>query len=437
MNEQLLRKRKLLTVLPLIAIPFLTLMFWALGGGKGTGDTVAAKKDGLNTSLPDAKLDDEGKDKLSLYDQALKDSLELEEARNADPYGRFGRQLPADSLMFGDTMNPLLMQQPGYGNYGIMGMQVSSADQTEARLRTRLAELESQLQQANSPQSSAMYGPSSAASHEMDELQASLAAGTVPGAVSEPDPELDKINSMLEKVMDIQNPQRAKDKLKTESQKNKGLVYAVTAPPDQTRADLFTGAGPSGRQATEGESGNTNANGQKVITAAFYEITDDVAADNEDNKAIPAVVHETQTLTSGATLKMRLLEDVYINGVMIPKGNYVFGTCMLEGERMNIEVKAFRYKNSLFPVSLAVYDMDGIEGVKIPGAITRDATKQGADQAMQSLDFSMMDQSLGAQAANAGVATAKSLFGRKTKLIRATIKAGYPVLLMDLNKRNQ
>lgn len=436
MNEQLLRKRKLLTVLPLIAIPFLTLMFWALGGGKGTSGTVAVKKDGLNTTLPDAKLEDEARDKLSLYDQALKDSLELEEARNADPYGRFGRQLPADSLMFGDTMNPLLMQH-GYGNYGIMGMQVSAADQTEARLRTRLAELESQLQQANSSQSSAVYGPASASSHEIDELQASLASGAVAGAVSEPDPELDKINSMLEKVMDIQNPQRAKEKLRTESEKNKGLVYAVTAPPDQTRADLFTGAGPSARQITEAEGNNISASGRKVITAAFYEITDDAAAGNEDNKAIPAVIHETQTLTSGATVKMRLLEDVYVNGVMIPKGSYVFGTCMLEGERMNIEVKAFRYKNSLFPVSLAVYDMDGIEGVKIPGAITRDATKQGADQALQSLDFSMMDQSLGAQAANAGVATAKSLFGRKTKLVRATIKAGYPVLLMDLNKRNQ
>ena len=435
MNEQLLRKRKLLTVLPIIAIPFLTLMFWAMGGGKGEGDTVVAKKDGLNTSLPDAKLEDEGRDKLSLYDQALKDSLDLEEARNADPYGRFGRQLPTDSLMFGDTMNPLLMQQPGYGNYGITGMQMSAAEKTEARLRTRLAELESQLQQANSPQASAMYEPPSDAGRDLDQFQASLAAGTLPGTQSEPDPELDKINSMLEKVMDIQNPQRAKDKLIAESQKNKGMVYAVTAPPDQTRADLFTGSGQTRRQDTGGESGNTSQ--QKIMTAAFYEITDDVAAGNEENKAIPAVVHETQTLTSGATVKMRLIEDVYINGVMIPKGNYVFGSCTLEGERMNIEVKAFRFKNSLFPVSLAVYDMDGIEGIKIPGAITRDATKQGADQALQSLDFSMMDQSLGAQAANAGVATAKSLFGRKTKLIRATVKAGYPVLLMDLNRRNQ
>ncbi|ULT38712.1 conjugative transposon protein TraM [Niabella defluvii] len=89
-----------------------------------------------------------------------------------------------------------------------------------------------------------------------------------------------------------------------------------------------------------------------------------------------AFVHETQTLVSGATIKMRLAEPIFINGVMIPKGNYVFGTCQLEGERMQIEVKGIRYKNALFPVSLAVYDMDGITGIRIPGAIGRDATKQ-------------------------------------------------------------
>jgi len=34
-SEKFLKKRKALLVLPLLALPFITLAFWALGGGKG------------------------------------------------------------------------------------------------------------------------------------------------------------------------------------------------------------------------------------------------------------------------------------------------------------------------------------------------------------------------------------------------------------------
>ncbi|MCF3109598.1 conjugative transposon protein TraM [Niabella sp. CC-SYL272] len=431
MDEQFKRKRKLLAVLPVIGLPFITLLFWALGGGSSSQEgKPAAAGGGLNTKLPEARLEEGNPDKLSLYDQALKDSLEREEARNADPYGRYGQTAFADSLHFADSLNALL---PGtYGIYSNGGTQ-RGTDQTEARLRSRLAELERQLQDEGAGHSFD-HEPEYDPPLNLDALQASFQAGNVPSAAGEPDAELDKINSMLEKVMDIQNPGRVSEKLKAESEKHRGQVYSVTAPPANANADFFGGEVGGRRSRTGTDSSNTAA---KVVTAAFYELTDDVVMDNEANKAIPAVVHETQTLVSGSTVKMRLVEDVYINGVLIPKGSYVFGACQLEGERMNIEVKAFRSKNSLFPVSLTVYDMDGIAGIKIPGAIGRDATKQGADQAIQSLDFYTIDQSIGAQAASAGIQTAKSLFGRKTKLVRATVKAGYPVLLMDLNKRDQ
>lgn len=432
MNEQFLRKRKLLTFLPLIALPFMTLLFWSFGGGKHSDAHAASPKAGLNTQLPEAKLSEDGKDKLSLYEQALKDSLQREDFRNADPYGRMGMQQAfADSMALGS--NPLLSPQ-GYNAY-TFGPAPGSADATEARLRSRLAELESQLQTAHqAPPPS--YEPRSDASYELDQLQASLAAGMQSTGTAEADPELDRIDGILEKVMDIQNPERAKEKLRASSEKNKGMVYAVSAGPVNTQADLFNGDQPSGNKAAgraiTGESSNP-----KVYTAAFYELTGNESTDQETNKAIPAVIHETQTLTSGATVKMRLTEDVFINGVLIPKGNFLFGTCQLEGERLTVSVKAFRFKNALFPVSLAVYDMDGIEGIKVPGTIQRDAAKGGIDQMLQGLDFTTVNQSVGAQAANAGVQTVKSLFGKKAKLIRATVKAGYPILLMDLNQRNQ
>ena len=75
--------------------------------------------------------------------------------------------------------------------------------------------------------------------------------------------------------------------------------------------------------------------------------------------------------------------------------------------------------------------MDGMAGICIPGAITRDVAKESADRSMQEVSFSTMDPSIGAQAASAGITAAKTLFSKKVKLIKVTLKAGYHVLLRD------
>ena len=69
-------------------LPFITLMFWAFGGGKGN-DAMAQSKtqQGLNLKLPDAKLKDEKElTKLSFYQQAALDSAKTKEAEKLDPY---------------------------------------------------------------------------------------------------------------------------------------------------------------------------------------------------------------------------------------------------------------------------------------------------------------------------------------------------------------
>lgn len=87
------------------------------------------------------------------------------------------------------------------------------------------------------------------------------------------------------------------------------------------------------------------------------------------------------------------------------------------------------------PVALSVYDMDGMAGIYIPGAITRDVAKQSTDNALQSVALNSLDPSIGAQAASAGIETAKTLISKKVKLVRVTVKAGYQILLKDNNNK--
>lgn len=158
---------------------------------------------------------------------------------------------------------------------------------------------------------------------------------------------------------------------------------------------------------------------------------EDIDTNSAVENAIKAVVHQSQVLVDGAVVKLRLLNDVFINGNLIPKDNFVFGTASLNGERLIIKINSIRYNNSLYPVDLSVFDMDGMDGIYIPGAITRDVAKQSADRAVQGIGLTTIDPSLKVQAATAGIEAAKTLLSKKAKLIKVTVKAGYHVLLRD------
>ncbi len=88
-SQQFLKRRKFLMFLPLLTLPFVTMIFWALGGGKGNTAIAqnAIKQKGLNLKLPEAKLkSDKGLNKLSFYEQATLDSEKIIKERELDPY---------------------------------------------------------------------------------------------------------------------------------------------------------------------------------------------------------------------------------------------------------------------------------------------------------------------------------------------------------------
>lgn len=411
-TEQFLKKRKFLLMLPLLTVPFITLAFWAMGGGTVTKQQTGAQQTGLNKELPGAQLSSDPVDKMSLYNKAAKDSLALRERSKGDPYA-----VPDSSLQ---AITTDAYAESGYNSpaTSYSGMR-TYADPNETKVKDRLAALERVLSQPQPQTSSPAYGNGAfgqnpGMSADLDRLEAMMQSMT---SGSGGDPDLAALNGMLEKITEIQNPQLAQEKLKERSRKNKGQVYSVNTLTEQREMPVISRNDQV--MSAENHVGNS-----------FYAIEGQAATDSLQT-AIPAVVHETQTLVTGSTVKMRLLEDIFINGMLIPKGNFVFGTATINGERLGVDISGVRYGKSLFPVSLSVYDLDALEGIHVPGAITRDAVKDGSDRAMQSLQFMNMDPTLAGQAAGVGVEAAKGLFSKKAKLVRVTVKAGYPILLMD------
>lgn len=432
-SPKFLRQRKFFMVLPLLMLPFMTLMFWALGGGKmaKANAEVQAQK-GFNMALPDAYLKDEKTmDKMSYYDKAALDSDRLKEVMKNDPYYNDPAILEKDREESYNADTSLLLYKSRNGSGLKTSPHISSGynDPNEEKVFKKLDQLNHALNNPSVPEAKtneyASYNPKVNASvnaADVDRLEQMM---QTMNQSDNNDAEVQQLNGMLEKILDIQHPDRIREKLKQTTEERKGQVFAVTAKDQNDLISLLNNSSFKNRE--HDTIGHVNS-----LSNSFYSLYD-LTELNETQNAIEAVIHETQTLMSGSTVKLRLVNDVYINGVLIPKDNFLFGTASLNGERLNIKISGIRFRNSLFPVNLLVYDMDGMDGIYIPGAISRDVAKQSADRAVQGIGMTTLDPSLGVQAASAGIEAARNLIIKKVKLTKVTVKAGYKVLLKDAN----
>lgn len=408
------KQKKALLVMPLIVVPFLTMAFWAMGGGKGNAK-VESSSMGLNLQLPNAKLkDDRKEDKLGFYEAAERDSLKLEEKLKNDPFFQLQEQkdtamfsLPHNSATFNSSSPfPSSNQLTGY------------RDPNEQKVYQKLQELQAKLNvnTSNKPQDPNLFqsSPSSMSKEDVDRLENMM---RYQSADTDSDPQMKELNQMMDKILAIQHPEKVKDTMRTNSLQSKMESLSVTNDSKQTPISLLS-----------------NNDVKTVSKNGFYGLSEEHST--SDQNAIEAIIPEDQTLVNGATVKLQLSNAVDIAGVNIPVGSFVYGLASLSNERLQIEINSIRYENSIYPVKLEVYDLDGLRGVYIPGAITRDVAKQSAYNSMQLMQLSSVDPSLKGQAAAAGINTVKSLLSKKVKMIKVSLKAGYRVLLYDNSSSN-
>jgi len=416
------KKRKMLLVMPLVTLPFITMLFYVLGGGQTelTGGQNEVKK-GFNFELPIPKFkEDSALDKMSYYDQAAVDSIKLQEQIQKDPNYSGQKIVHQSTRDFSETdfqVQGLQKSKTGLNSF-------SFQDTNERKVYEKLQALQKAISQPAMPDNYGQdmrefqhYGSSTGESEEIKKLEGLMSAM---GAPQEADPELKQLGGMLENILDIQHPERVQERQKQTAENKKGKVYVVKKKEEPNNVSML----------------QQNADTLIALkTNAFYAL-DEESFGQQTQNSIQAVIHQTQTIVNGSVVKLRLTEAVFLQGTPIPKNTFLYGTAALKGERLEVKITNIQYKNSIFPVELAVYDIDGIDGIYIPGAINRDVAKASADRSIQTLGLTGVSDSWGAQAAGMGIEAAKSLMSKKVKLIKVVVKAGYQVLLYDEKQKN-
>lgn len=149
---------------------------------------------------------------------------------------------------------------------------------------------------------------------------------------------------------------------------------------------------------------------------------------------IEACVHGTQTVSDGQALRLRLTEPMSVADRLIPKGTVLVGVTRIQGERLGIMLNAIEYKGTILPVELEVYDLDGQQGISVPGSLEHDAAREIAANMGSSMNSSInISANAGAQIASdvgKGVIQGISQYiSKRMRTPKITLKAGHRVLL--------
>ncbi|HEY0055947.1 MAG TPA: conjugative transposon protein TraM, partial [Pedobacter sp.] len=305
---------------------------------------------GINTSLPDAKFKkEEPKDKLGFYAGAEKDT-----ANNENEI----RDITSRLAFNANDDDP----------------------QTE-KINQKLEALDKEINKPVRTGPSQTYHParssnSGSIKNDVDRLEALMRNMQRAG---QQDPEMEQLDGMMNKILDLQHPERLREK------------YEAKA----------------------------------------------LATKESQFQAIPALIEGNQKVTHGSVIKFRLKDSIILNGYTIPKNQLIYGTCLLSNQRILLDIKTIRLGTSILPVNLSVYDLDGMKGINAPEAVLTETMNNGANNLLGDIQLMTMDQSLATQMAGAGLDAAKSLLSKKLKRIKVKLKAGQTVLLRNNEQRKR
>lgn len=146
-------------------------------------------------------------------------------------------------------------------------------------------------------------------------------------------------------------------------------------------------------------------------------------AENEpEPNLIKAIIDEDVKTVDGSRVRLRLLDEVEINGIVLAKGSYMYATMSGFGQqRVKGTVKSLMVDDKLLKVSLTLYDTDGMEGLYVPNSSFRETTKDIASGAMSS-NMSINNGSYSNNVAQWGMQAIQNAYQQTTGAISKAIR---------------
>ena len=92
---------------------------------------------------------------------------------------------------------------------------------------------------------------------------------------------------------------------------------------------------------------------------------DDEPVEMDENYPFKCMFVRQEKLKSGQRVSVRLLEDMIVDGQLVPKNTHLMATCTI-GNRVEINVSNIDYRGRIMQLNYDAYDNDGLKGIYAP-----------------------------------------------------------------------
>ena len=170
---------------------------------------------------------------------------------------------------------------------------------------------------------------------------------------------------------------------------------------------------------------NTPSEVQTTKQSGFHGLNSNNSTVNSAN-GVKAVIHgDHKDLTNNSIVKIRLLENLKIDNITIPKNNFIYGRVSFASGRLQIRCDNITYRNNIIPFAAIIYDRDGFEGIYVPDNKVNDASKQLGSDAIDAINVSSGVTGL----VNTGISTVKTIVTGSIREQKVSITANYQILI--------
>jgi conjugative transposon TraM protein len=420
LTPQELQKRKKMIIFPLLFLLFAGSM-WLIFAP--SGDKAEEQKDGFNTNLPTPKESGIVSDKRDAYMQEAMQNKQQEKMRSLQDFAfNLGEENTSGEEQVKITpKSPDDFEETGMGNkssrsgnafqssnnaYQDVNRQLGSFyeepatktdEQAQLALESRIEELERQLTEEQARKSSEEEQLA------MIEKSYAIAARYMGGGEQA---------SGGNTAQTATKTASGKVAVQPVTQVRQNIVSLLAAPmPDSVFLEEFVKPRNWGF--------NTVAGNEEV----------------KEKNSIKACIYQTVTITDGQEVGLRLLEPMMAGNYLIPANTVVTGSARITGERMGITIHAIQHAGNVIPVELLVYDMDGGQGISVPGSEEINAVKEIAANMGSGMGSSITitddaGSQLLADLGRSAIQGASQYVSKKMRTVKITLKAGYQVLLL-------
>ena len=156
--------------------------------------------------------------------------------------------------------------------------------------------------------------------------------------------------------------------------------------------------GHSKETASSSENSEEKAETVVKVMKTESEYFNTVSQNAPGSSLITAIIDENIKAVDGSRVRLRLLDDVEIGGLIVPKGTYLYATMSgFSKQRVKGKVGSVFVGDQIKTINLSIYDTDGMEGLYVPSSTFRETAKDIGSSAMQqsmSLDGSSSNSSV-------------------------------------------